>query len=175
MLFCIIACIVIKYIIVKYKGSLLFVHLSQVRNMNMSSCVRAAIITVCIPRKIKGYIYTHTKNIYTSLFDNIERECLSACFSFEQFHSYIYGCHIAVQNDHKPLEMIQKKTNTCSTPHNTSWQILKSSPKSVIPSQDHPKIAPFQDHQMLKTPPFQDLQWKQQSPSETTPFQDYLY
>ena len=40
---------------------------------------------------------------------NIERECLSVCFGLEKFHTYVYGCHITVQNDHKPLEMIQKK------------------------------------------------------------------
>ena len=40
---------------------------------------------------------------------NIERECLSVVFSLEKFHTYIFGCQITVYNDHKPLEMIQKK------------------------------------------------------------------
>ena len=40
---------------------------------------------------------------------NIERECLSVCYGLEKFHTYIYGKHIAVQNNHKPLEMIQRK------------------------------------------------------------------
>ena len=40
---------------------------------------------------------------------NIEHECLSVCFGLEKFHTYVYGRHITVQNDHKPLEMIQKK------------------------------------------------------------------
>ena len=40
---------------------------------------------------------------------NIERECLSVVFGLEKFHTYIYGCHITIYNDHKPLEMIQKK------------------------------------------------------------------
>ena len=40
---------------------------------------------------------------------NIERECLSVCFSVEKFHTYIYGRHVIVENDHKPLEMIQHK------------------------------------------------------------------
>ena len=39
---------------------------------------------------------------------NIYRECLSVCFGLEKFHTYIYGRHITVQNDHKPLEMIQR-------------------------------------------------------------------
>ena len=40
---------------------------------------------------------------------NIERECLSVVFGLEKFHTYIYGRHIIVQNNHKPLEMIQRK------------------------------------------------------------------
>ena len=40
---------------------------------------------------------------------NIERECLSVVFGLEKFHTYIYGRHITVFNDHKPLEMITKK------------------------------------------------------------------
>ena len=40
---------------------------------------------------------------------NIERECLSVCFSLEKFHTYIYGRHVMVENDHKLLEMIQHK------------------------------------------------------------------
>ena len=38
-----------------------------------------------------------------------EQECLSVVFGLEKFHTYIYGCHITIYNDHKPLEMIQKK------------------------------------------------------------------
>ena len=44
-----------------------------------------------------------------SRYANIEREFLSVFFGLEKFHTYIYGCHIIVQNDHKALEMIQKK------------------------------------------------------------------
>ena len=42
-------------------------------------------------------------------YTNIERECLSVCFGLEKFHTYVYGRHIIVQYDHKPLEMIQRK------------------------------------------------------------------
>ena len=48
---------------------------------------------------------------------NIERECLSVCFGLEKFHTYVYGHHITVQNDHKPLEMIQKKPIHAAPPH----------------------------------------------------------
>ena len=40
---------------------------------------------------------------------NIERECLSVCFGLEKFHTYTYGRHVIIENDHKPLEMIQHK------------------------------------------------------------------
>ena len=40
---------------------------------------------------------------------NIERECQSVCFSLKKFHTYLYGRHVTIQNDHKPLEMIEQK------------------------------------------------------------------
>ena len=44
-----------------------------------------------------------------SRYANIECEYLSVVFGLEKFHTYIYGNHVTVYNDHKPLEMIQKK------------------------------------------------------------------
>ena len=41
---------------------------------------------------------------------NTERQCLSVCFSLEMFHTYLYGKHVFVQNDHKPLKMIHQKS-----------------------------------------------------------------
>ena len=40
---------------------------------------------------------------------NIERECLSVCFGLEKFRTYLYGRHVIIENNHKPLEMIQHK------------------------------------------------------------------
>ena len=40
---------------------------------------------------------------------NIEIGCLSVCLGLEKFHTYLYDRHVIVQNDHKPLEMIQQK------------------------------------------------------------------
>ena len=34
---------------------------------------------------------------------------LSVCFSLMKFHTYLFGRHVIVQNNHKPLEMIQQK------------------------------------------------------------------
>ena len=48
---------------------------------------------------------------------NIELECLSLCFGLEKFRTYVYGHHITVQNDHKPLKMIQKKPIHAAPPH----------------------------------------------------------
>ena len=48
---------------------------------------------------------------------NIECKCLSVEFGLEKFHTYIYGCNITVYNDHKPLEMIQKKPIHAAPPH----------------------------------------------------------
>ena len=42
-------------------------------------------------------------------FVNIEGECLSVCFGLEKFHTYLYSRHLIIQNDHRPLEMIQQK------------------------------------------------------------------
>ena len=44
-----------------------------------------------------------------TIYANIECKCLSVVFGLETFHTYIYGRHITVFNDHKPLEMITKK------------------------------------------------------------------
>ena len=44
-----------------------------------------------------------------SRYANIECECLSVVFSLEKFCTYIYGNHVTVYNDHKPLDMMQEK------------------------------------------------------------------
>ena len=54
---------------------------------------------------------------------NIERECLSVCFGLEKFHTYIYGRHVLIENDHKPLEMIQHKPIHVAPPR-LQWMLL---------------------------------------------------
>ena len=51
-----------------------------------------------------------------SRYANIERECLSVVFGLEKFHTYIYGNHVTVYNNHKPLEMIWKKPIQAAPP-----------------------------------------------------------
>ena len=44
----------------------------------------------------------------------IEKETLAVVFAMERFHQYIYGKHVTVESDHKPLVSIQYKTfNNC--------------------------------------------------------------
>ena len=40
---------------------------------------------------------------------NIEQECVSVWFGLKNFHTYLYGRHVIIQNDHKPLEMTKQK------------------------------------------------------------------
>ena len=39
----------------------------------------------------------------------IEKEMLAVVFAMEKFHQYIYGKHVTVESDHKPLVSIQNK------------------------------------------------------------------
>jgi transposase InsO family protein len=45
---------------------------------------------------------------------NIEREMLACVFGAERFHTYVYGEHFTIQSDHRPLEMIAKKSLTAA-------------------------------------------------------------
>ena len=65
----------------------------------------ATLIQSGCPKAFSSKTLTDVKTHYA----NIERECLSVCFSLEKFHTYLYGRHVIMQNDHKPLEMIQQK------------------------------------------------------------------
>ena len=47
---------------------------------------------------------------------NIEREMLSVVFACERFHTYLTGRSFIVENDHKPLEMIQLKNLKAAPP-----------------------------------------------------------
>ena len=40
----------------------------------------------------------------------LELECLTIVFACQRFHHYIYGKHTLVETDHKPLEVITKKS-----------------------------------------------------------------
>ena len=40
---------------------------------------------------------------------NIEREMLAIVWGTQKFHTYVYGCRVIVETDHKPLESIFRK------------------------------------------------------------------
>ena len=44
-----------------------------------------------------------------SRYSNIEGEMLGILFGLERFHQYVYGRHVEVHTDHKPLESIYTK------------------------------------------------------------------
>ena len=44
----------------------------------------------------------------------IEKELLSCCFALERLHTYVYGRHVTLENDHKPLMAIFKKSLSTS-------------------------------------------------------------
>lgn len=46
----------------------------------------------------------------------IETEALSILFACNKFHQFVYGTHFIVENDHKPLKQIFKKSITKSAP-----------------------------------------------------------
>jgi len=42
----------------------------------------------------------------------IEKELLAIVFAMERFHTYVYGCKITIESDHRPLISILKKSLT---------------------------------------------------------------
>lgn len=46
----------------------------------------------------------------------IEKELYPILFGCKHFHQYVYGCHIIVESDHKPLESITRKPLTAAPP-----------------------------------------------------------
>ena len=72
----------------------------------------AALIQSSYPLAFSSKTLTDIKSCYV----NIERECLSVCFSLEKFHTYMHNRHVIVENEHKPLKMIQHKPINASPP-----------------------------------------------------------
>ena len=49
-------------------------------------------------------------------YSNIERELLGVVFTMERLHNYVFGEPVRVQTNHKPLEMIWKKSIATASP-----------------------------------------------------------
>ena len=45
-----------------------------------------------------------------TIYAQIEKELLAVLFALEKFNQYTYGKKVLVENDHKPLEIIPKKS-----------------------------------------------------------------
>ena len=57
--------------------------------------------------------YFHRKaehDITDECYPNIERELIGVMFAMERLHNYVFGAPVGVKTDHKPLEMIWKKS-----------------------------------------------------------------
>lgn len=67
--------------------------------------VGAAIMQDGRPVAYASKTLTQTERNYA----NIEREMLAIVFACQRFHQYIYGRHVIVHSDHKPLSAIMKK------------------------------------------------------------------
>ena len=49
-------------------------------------------------------------------YSTIERELLGVLFAMERLHNYVFGEPVRVQTNHKPLEMIRKKSVATASP-----------------------------------------------------------
>ena len=54
----------------------------------------------------------------------IEKELLAVVFGMEKFSEYLYGRHVVVESDHKPLEYIMKKS-LLSAPKRLQLMLLR--------------------------------------------------
>ena len=54
----------------------------------------------------------------------IEKECLSVVYRLERFDQYTYGRPVIVENDHKPLETMFRKS-LCSLPKRLQAMMMK--------------------------------------------------
>ena len=82
--------------------------------------IGAALLQDGRPIAFASKALTETEQRYA----NIERELLAVVFGCERFHTYVYGKPFAVETDHKPLEMIHKKS-LASTPPRLQRMLLR--------------------------------------------------
>ena len=71
-----------------------------------SHSLGAALMQNGLPVAYASRSLTPTEQNYAQ----IEKECLSVVFGLERFDQYTFGRSVTVENDHKPLELILKKT-----------------------------------------------------------------
>ncbi len=59
---------------------------------------------------LRAVLIQEERPIAYTRYAQIEKELLSVLFALERFDSYTYGAKVLVENDHKPLEIILKKS-----------------------------------------------------------------
>ncbi|CAM1325938.1 Uncharacterised protein r2_g3487 [Pycnogonum litorale] len=72
----------------------------------------AALTQGGVPIAFASKSLTDTEQRYA----NIERELLACVFGAERFHTYLYAKPFVIESDHKPLEMIARKTLFAAPP-----------------------------------------------------------
>ncbi|GFO29208.1 transposon ty3-i Gag-Pol polyprotein [Plakobranchus ocellatus] len=86
----------------------------------------AALIQEGRPIAFASKSMTETESRYA----NIERELLTVVFALERFHTYVYGKHVTIFSDHKPLENIQYK-NLAKAPPMLQRLLLRIQPYNI--------------------------------------------
>ncbi|CAB4010198.1 Hypothetical predicted protein [Paramuricea clavata] len=74
--------------------------------------LRAVLLQDGYPVAYASRSLTETESRYAQ----IEKELLAVQFSLDRFHQYVYGKEVIVESDHKPLEMIAKKSLALAPP-----------------------------------------------------------
>ena len=95
--------------------SLKFYNSKKPLTLQVDSSLRglgAAIIQDQGPVAYASKALTETETRYS----NIEREMLGIVFGLERFHHYVFGRHVMVETDHKPLESIAQKNLNAAPP-----------------------------------------------------------
>ncbi|GFO40418.1 retrovirus-related pol polyprotein from transposon gypsy [Plakobranchus ocellatus] len=83
----------------------------------------ASLIQEGRPIAFASKFMTETESRYA----NIKRELLAVVFALERFHTYVYGKHVTIFSDHKPLENIQYK-NLAKAPPRLQRLLLRIQP-----------------------------------------------
>ena len=127
----------------------------------------AALIQSSCPITFDSKMLTDVKTDYA----NIERECLSMCFCLVKIHTYLYGRHVTIQNDHKLLEMIQQKPIHAAPPlsvhvplHAKYNYTIQYKPGKEMVLADH--LSHFPSHKNPPIPIAQNIQHIQLSTSK---------
>ncbi|GFN96526.1 retrovirus-related pol polyprotein from transposon 297-like protein [Plakobranchus ocellatus] len=107
----------------------------------------AALIQEGRPIAFASKSMTETESRYA----NIERELLAVVFALERFHTYVYGKHVTIFSDHKPLENIQYK-NLAKAPPRLQRLMLRIQPYNTTIVHKPGKDMIFADYLSRENP-----------------------